>query len=375
MSWTSERFEDAIRAIAAWDLPGAPELSVPDGPDDFEPFARQLQATRLIGPFLAAAAFGDIELPAKLEADLVTRQEAALSWCIELEVRLLEVSEWFDAAGGIEVRVIKGPAIASLDALNPSLRTFADIDMLILASDIDRAVAILERHGATRPWVQRRPGWDRRFAKTVTMTFGDGIEFDLHRMLADGVHGHRIPVKRLFDSPEVFDIGGVAFKAMSPVHRMLHSAYHLLLGSTEPPLMNLRDLAIYLGDDRIDPDVVVSEVQRWQGEAVLAKAIDLVAERLAVVPQDWFEWRSSFTPDPHDVALISRHRSEGSSFGRAKLDVLRELPALRDKAGYLAALVWPCPEHLASRGLQRRDSLKPLLSRARSVWRPGGGLS
>ena len=194
-------------------------------------FAERLQQTRLIGPLLAAAASGEAELSPELEADLVERQHRALLWCIHLEVRLLEVREWFDAAGGIRHLVIKGPAVAHLDALDPSVRTFADIDLLVAGDDIDRAVDVLQRHETSVPWAERRPGFDRRFAKSTTRTFADGVELDLHRTLADGVHGHRIPLDRLFEHPDRFEIGGVPFGALSPTHRLLHAAYHLLLGS------------------------------------------------------------------------------------------------------------------------------------------------
>ncbi|MFZ1637495.1 MAG: hypothetical protein WAT56_06950, partial [Candidatus Microthrix parvicella] len=103
--------ETALQAIAAWGLPGASGIELP--PESDEPgFAGRLQQTRLTGPLLAAAASGDVELSPELEADLVERQHGALLWCIQLEVRLLEVRKAFDAAGGVEHLVIKGPAIA-----------------------------------------------------------------------------------------------------------------------------------------------------------------------------------------------------------------------------------------------------------------------
>ncbi|MEI2638458.1 MAG: nucleotidyltransferase family protein [Microthrixaceae bacterium] len=220
-------------------------------------------------------------------------------------------------------------------------------------------------HGATRPWAQRRSGWDRRFAKSVTMTFGDGIELDVHRMLADGAHGHRIPLAELFDSAPAhdtdFDIGGVTLRALRPEHRLLHSAYHLLLGSREPALMNLRDLAVYLNDERLHPQQVVAQVERWGGTDVLAMALDLVTDRLAVTPRLWLDWRSAYRLDPTEVELIERHRNEGSSLGRAKIDVARELDGVSDRVAYLSALLWPSRGHLESRGLSRRDMVEPLM--------------
>ncbi|MCB1257252.1 MAG: nucleotidyltransferase family protein [Microthrixaceae bacterium] len=379
MTWTQADTAESLRAIAIWGLPtetpARPEIRIPTDPAEFDGFASVLQQTRLLGPLLAAESLGDVEIPELLRTDLVTRQQAALLWCIELESRLLQVREWFDDAGGIDHLVIKGSAIAHLDALEPSLRTFADVDLLIAAHDIDRAVEILTRHGAKRPWAQRRPGFDRRFAKSVTMTFGDGMEFDLHRALADGVHGHRIPLDRLFDRTDHYELGGVRFAALNPTDRLLHSAYHLLLGSREPALMNLRDLAGYLAGEtasgdlsnsELSIDTVVARVREWRGEEVLATAIDLVEDHLGVVPQHWDDWRRSYTLDQTEAQLIARHRAEGSSLGRAKLDIVRELPWLRTKAAYLTSLAWPTREHLESRGLRRRDALPsslPLVSR------------
>lgn len=377
--WTPDDQDESLRSIALWGH--APrEIRVPQHSAAFPSYASALQQSRLIGPLLAAASLGEVDLADELRADLVERQQAALAWCIALECRLLQVRDWFGEAGGIEHRVIKGPAIAHMDALDPSVRTFADIDLLIAADDIDRAVRILTDHGATRPWAQRRPGFDRRFAKSVTMTFPDGMEFDLHRTLADGVFGHRILLSDLFTQPDDFDIGGETFQTINPTDRMLHSAYHLLLGSPVPKLMSLRDMVGYLhgdtaagdlSDGELSVETVTARAAQWRGRPVLAMAIDQVVERLAdallaedptdsaarVLPDRWVRWCHDYVIDPDDVALVERHRQEGSSLGVGKLDVVRDLHDLRSKAAYLFALAWPTREHLRSRGLRRRDML------------------
>ncbi|MEZ5374131.1 MAG: nucleotidyltransferase family protein [Microthrixaceae bacterium] len=365
MSPPVDSMEASLRSIAGWGLPGAHPIELPAEPEE-QGFATRLQQTRLIGPLLAASASGEVELPPDLEADLVERQHGALLWCIQLESRLLEVREAFDSAGGIEHLVIKGPAIAHLDALDPSVRTFADIDLLVAGRDIDRAVEIVQGLGATMPWVERRPGFNRRFAKSVPeAAFSDGVEFDLHRTLADGVFGHRIPLDRLFAQPDRLDIGGVSFGALNPPHRLLHSAYHLLLGSPEPALMNLRDLAGYLTDPTLTPETVVSEAELWRGTDVLAMAVDLAVERLGVASPAWTTWRAEHSIDPDQLAMIERHRREGSSLGRAKLDIARELP-IRSRAAYLFALAWPSKAHLDDRSLTRRDALGSLADVAKA---------
>ena len=95
-------------------------------------------------------------------------------------------------------------------------------------------------------------------------------------------------------------------------------------------------------------------------------AVDLVAERLGVKVPAWVKWRAGYRLDPDEVVMVERHRREGSSLGRAKLDVAREM-SLRDRAAYLTALAWPSKAHLEDRSLRRRDALASLIG----VVRPG----
>ena len=62
-----------------------------------------------------------------------------------------------------------------------------------------------------------------------------------------------------------------------------------------------------------------------------------------------------------DEEMVERHRNEGSSLGRAKLDVAREM-SLRHGAAYVFALAWPSKAHLNDRSLRRRDAVASLVS-------------
>lgn len=320
-------------------------------------FVQGAEAARLTGSALHAVDAGTLALPSGAVDDLAERHRRALLWCLHLEGRLLQVRDWFTAAGGVRHLVIKGPAIAHLDEPDPERRTFADLDLLVEADHLGRAVEVLAAQGARRPWSERRRGFDRRFAKSVTMTMADGVELDLHRTLTDGVHGVRVPLADLFAAPDRFDLGGEEFATLRPEHRLLHAAFHAVLGSPAPRLMSLRDLARYLVREDLGPDRILPEVARWRGEMVLALGIDLATEVLTFDAPPWTEWRDQFREDAHERRMIDRHRREGSSLGRAKLDVLRELPTGRDRAAYALALAVPSRQHLRSRGLRRRDLL------------------
>lgn len=355
-----------LRWLATRDLPGRADSDPPEvDPARAADLIAAAEAARMLGPLLDAAVSKEVELPEASFERLDERHAAVMAWCVLIEVRLLEVRAWFDAAGGVDHRVIKGPAIAHLDELDPAMRSFADLDVLVAASDLDRAVRALERTGATRSWPQRRPGFDRRFAKSVTLTCPDGIEVDLHRTLCDGVHGVRIPLDELFARSETFNIGGEQVPALSAPHRMLHGAYHAVLGSPTPRLLSVRDLARYMSRADLHPGTVAPIARAWRGEAVLSAAVDAVTDTLDLDVPEWSAWRDGVDPSPREQGLIANQRSEGSSFGRGKLAVLREIPGVRGKTAYATAVMWPTSTHLAARGVRRSDVLRSLVGSAR----------
>ena len=351
-----ERVASALHQLTTWHLPGGADLTPLDDVDLGRAVVDAAVEERVIGVLAVAALAGELEAPDEIVTLAVERHREALRWCLRLEVELLRLIDLLGSVGVVPV-VLKGPALAHLDEPDPSLRTFADLDLLVAGSAIDRTVALLQADGFTRSWAERRPGWDARFGKSVTLRSADGIETALHRNLCDGAHGFRIPVEELHDRAVAWDLAGTTLLALAPEHRLLHSAYHLALGSPTPRAMSLRDLASALCDPAIDREEVRSTVARWRGEAVLVAAIDRVAE-LEVDLGDWADWAASTQVTASEAAIVDRQRREGSAIGRAKLDAAAELP-WGARMSYLLALAVPSGAHLRSRGLRRRDLVRP----------------
>lgn len=310
-------------------------------------------AHRVLGPALLAAIESGIDAPGLTDA-LVERLRSAMAWCLELELRLLEIRQWFDDAGGVEFVVLKGPAVAHLDEADPTLRSFADLDLLIHRRDMDRAIAALDAHGAVRRIPERRPGFDRRFIKGVGTTCVDGIEIDVHRTLCVGALAFRIPLDDLFAHADHINIGGELFATLALPHRALHAAYHAVVGSSPPALHTLRDIAGYLTRKDLDVRQVIAEARRWRGETVLHRAVGATLHTLRVDSPAWTEWHSGFTPDPRDVRIIEASQTRARwPIERA---VLREL-GWRDRVALVWAVATPSPEVLADRHQSRGDRL------------------
>lgn len=331
--------DDVMKALAVRGLRGA-QVSVAElAPiDRLDPrsLVGLAETTRMLGPMLGAVHDGELDFDDDSTRFLVERHEANMLWAIKLEARMLEVRDLFAAAGGVRHLILKGSAIAHLDEDDPAMRSTSDVDVLVAGDDLDRAVGALSADGATRQFPQRRPGWDRRFAKSVTMTGTDAIEIDLHRMLCDGVFGVRLPLAELFAESNTFELGGEPVGALSRPHRFLHAAWHAVLGSRHPKLLNLRDLARYMDSPALAPDAIAPIARHWGGEAVLVTAIREVHDALPFQSPTWTDWAHQTTPTipQREFELVERHRNEGSSFGRAKVDMWRELPSLRLKSAY-----------------------------------------
>ncbi|MBK6855413.1 MAG: nucleotidyltransferase family protein [Microthrixaceae bacterium] len=317
-----------------------------------------VRVERLTGALMAASESGAVLL-GEAQVDLLERHHLdALAWCMKLEDRLCDVSERLAVSGITDLRVVKGPAVAHLDELEPGLRTFGDLDLVVRGSDIDRTVEVLVAMGADRPYPQRRPGFDGRFAKSVTLTFSDHVEIDLHRTICDGVHAVRVPVERLFDDPVHFDLAGVTMSAPTRVVRVLHAAYHAMLGSPIPRLMSRRDLLGYLLSSEVEVDGVVSEAEAWNGTAVLHEAAASILSLPGVSLPRWKAWFDEVDPSPSERRIIMAQRRDGSSYGRSRLRVVSELPNWGDRWAYTAGVLFPSREHLSARDMNRSKLLQ-----------------
>ncbi len=76
-----------------------------------------------------------------------------------------------------------------LTELPPGLRGLATVGVLAAAAMNSEliAMAAVVIGDFYRPWAERRPSYDRRFTKSVTLAGADGMELDVHRSLSDGV--------------------------------------------------------------------------------------------------------------------------------------------------------------------------------------------
>ena len=113
-----------------------------------------------------------------------------------------------------------------------------------------------------------------------------------------GDHAVEKPLDHLHRTTAPFELGGRTLRALSAPARVLHVAYHAVVGSTTATWPNLRDLARYFSQGVVPVGDVVDEARRWGGEAVLATAVELVHAELTVDAAEWRAWAETTVIDP-----------------------------------------------------------------------------
>ena len=305
---------------------------------------------RLVGVLGAAVAAQDIEADDDDVGALAHEVTDAMGEVVLLEDVMLDAVEIL-GRNGIEHRVLKGSALAPTVHPDPAHRSFGDTDLLVRSSQIDSAVTVLTGAAGPRRTPPLSGDFDRRFAKSVTLDWLRGTELDLHRTLAPGPFGLRIPLDDLWTESRYFSLAGESIQTLSPELHLLNGAYHVVLGDTEPRYGNVRDIALLLARG-LDVDGIVAAVERWRGEAVLAEAIGLIDD-IGAPTGALGEWADGIEVSARDRRCLDTYGRRQSRFRRQAMAVLRELP-WRDRLAYARAVALPARPNLEARGLRRR---------------------
>jgi hypothetical protein len=346
-----------LRRIACIDLPGV-EPSFPTSPLTAPQFGRLLaaaRANRLLGLLAVGVDDGLLEVTDAQAAAVYEEAAAAIRGDLSREALLVDASVWLSRAG-IEFRVLKGPAVAHLDERDPVRRSFGDIDILIPGESFPVVLDVLAAHGFARTFPEPRPGFDGRFSKGACLR-RDSEELDLHRTLAPGPFGMCLPVRELWGHPCSFELDGQGLLALPAELRLLHAAYHAILGGSSPRLVAMRDLSLIAARPDIDAQRLVDTAQRWQGTIVLRHAVAAVREAFGL---DLAQVREALPDGPDPRWQRRAMRAYGSAPGRYARQAVASLAAVSGPSArlqYLRALVFPDQSYLQERDRGRLGRL------------------
>jgi hypothetical protein len=359
---------ELVATVAAYGLSGARSWPEPDPLDSvtFTQLLDQVQHERLLGHLVAAIEAHHIPVSDDQHELALDRLEAALSVDVRLERLLVETSRNLTAAG-IAHRALKGPVLARTAYRDPSLRSFADIDLLIERAAFDATVRLLSAEGGVARFLEPQPGFTRRFGKGLCVQTNDGLELDLHRVFCSGPFGLAIDDRDLLDDPRSIDIGGVTIPCLGPTLQFLNACYHAALGGRRTRLTAHRDVAELAGRSDFDLAAAVDVAAHWRGRAVIAAAAH-ASQRALRVDQlgPLLPWAAAYEPDRFERAAMRVHTDPYASYASQATAAVWAVRGLRPRAAYLRALLLPSPAYLEEREGTYRRRLAHAVSLARS---------
>jgi hypothetical protein len=336
-----------VDAIAAVGLPGAASLPAePLAEGEFREAFAMLTGERMLPALALAVDSGALPTTEAQRAAIAVGHEQAMRVCVMLEHALPGVTARLDRAG-VDVRLLKGPAVARLDYPDPSQRAFGDLDLLVPSASWDAAIEALVTTGAARRYPEVRPGFDRTFGKGACLVEPDGTELDLHRTFVAGPFGLTIPLDDLFRESEPVEIGGREYRALIREHRFVHACYHAALGDPVPRLAALRDIAQIALTTPLDVERTIAISREWRADAVVAHAVKLTWVRLGLGPVPLSEWAFSHRPDGYQTRSLRAYGGESRSYATQSVAGLRAVHGVPAKWRYARTLLVPDREYVA----------------------------
>jgi hypothetical protein len=323
--------------------------------DNWPAVLAKVYEQRLTGLAVAAAEGGSLSLSSGQAEDLLNRHRDAMLQVLALERHLVNLSSALEE-GGVEMVLLKGPALAHTVYPDPSWRPFADLDFLVRGEDFPRAIEILADRGFRRALPEPRAGFDVRFGKAAELTGQDGLTIDLHRTLVVGPFGLWIRLEDLFAHTDAFEVGGRVVRRLDDSSLFLHACVHASLGWWPPLLMPVRDVAQISSHAKVDWDIVAQRERRWRLAAVVHHALETAADLLgAAVPED-AKAMIAIQPRRKEMRALAAYTTDRRKRGGTATSTLRAIPGVWGKIAYARALLFPNREFLSARQHRRRGS-------------------
>lgn len=315
----------------------------------------KLYDQRLTGLAVAAAEEGSLNLTSGQAEDLLSRHRDAMLQALALERHLVDLSIALEKAG-VDMVLVKGPALAHTVYPDPSWRPFADLDFLVRGEDFHLASEVIGERGFRRGLPEPRAGFDVRFGKAAELTMEGGLTIDLHRTLVVGPFGLWLDLDELFAGTAQFTVGGRVIRRLDDSSLFLHACIHSSLGWWPPLFMPVRDVAQVATSAKVDWDVVLERTRRWRLAVVVRHALQTTRDTLGASVPEEAKVVMAIQPRRKERRALQAYTTGRRQRGGTAISTLRAIPGARAKAAYVRALLFPDRTFLTARQHGRRPS-------------------
>lgn len=314
---------------------------------------------RVQGLLWATVESGVVEGSDELVAEARERLTGGLRTCLAVEESAVLAIDVLQRAG-VEVRALKGMAIAHLDQVHPAERLFGDVDLLIRPDECRLALATLSDAGFVRAEPAVRGWWERRFGKAIVLHSPLGSELDLHLRLTSGYFGERLDHDALWSRPgPSISLAGITFDALDTEDRLLHACCHSVLGGGSG-LRAVHDVAQLVLVSHADWQTTAERARRDGVDLVVARGVQTAWADLGLDPgHPAAIWSAAHVPDPQQATALDASRAalDGAGWKSEGHSMLAALGPI-DRMRFLAGLAVPSSGSLHARGRTRRRHLE-----------------
>lgn len=201
-----------------------------------------------------------------------------------LEQLLVELN-----GAGIEPIVLKGAALAETVYGSWTERPMSDIDLLLDASELDRARTIAMQLGwKSDDSVPSEAGYaTHHHLPPLVDEGGSGLRLELHRSVLPIGHPFALTSGQIAESSRRIAVGAGWARVMEPHQHLVYIAIHFVWSheARSGAWRAFRDLAALLRSGSIDPDTLVRTARAWRATSCLYWLLEL-ARSLAGVSVD-----------------------------------------------------------------------------------------
>jgi hypothetical protein len=189
------------------------------------------------------------------------------------------------ATAGVRAAVVKGPAMA---ALHPRgwPRPYADIDIVVLPDQFDKAVAAGKAAGFVYPEraMPQWPWFDRLCREGINLHSPTGGNVDIHHHVSPWVLGSGLPTSDVIERSEVAELCGVPVRFATPEDLVVVSALHVVNDRWKGKLglTSWRDLLVVM--DRIGNRRAASAFEHAELEWLFDVMSDEISRALPDIP-------------------------------------------------------------------------------------------
>lgn len=182
----------------------------------------------------------------------------------------------------IKAVIFKGPASSSLAYNDSALRSYSDLDLMILPNDFEKVVSVLKKNGCEFHEIDSSKifNYIKKTFRDFNATYKD-LPLDIHQQIAKGPSFFRLSGEQ-WEDRQYFTINKTSCATFSIEHTILFLSIQCAEDGWTP-LKTITDLSQIIGNDsKINWEKLISIAKKFKAFYILKIALNFVLDLTAV---------------------------------------------------------------------------------------------